>query len=116
MEQMTKIGGNANFPVLPINDNLIDDNEVYIVQEGTVWCWMGDWGAPEQELYIKILNEHFAINFINLSILNKEMLKIHGILETVTLSNDCTLLIFAKSKLILLESSLSNASAASPAI
>lgn len=45
------------FDKLTIIDNLIDDNDVYIVQEGTVWCWMGDWGAAEQELYIKILSK-----------------------------------------------------------
>lgn len=52
----------ANTPVhselekLKMVDGLIDTNDVYIVQEGSIWCWMYDWAAPEQELYIKILS------------------------------------------------------------
>lgn len=41
---------------LKIIDSLIDNNDIYIIQEGSVWCWM-DWGAPEQELYIKLLSQ-----------------------------------------------------------
>lgn len=50
----------ANTPVhdelvkLKIIDSLMQDNEVYLVQEGTVWDWF-DWPAPEQELYVKLL-------------------------------------------------------------
>jgi hypothetical protein len=50
----------ANTPVhdelakLRLIDALMQDNEVYLVQEGTVWDWF-DWPAPEQELYVKLL-------------------------------------------------------------
>jgi hypothetical protein len=50
----------ANTPVhdelnkLHLIDNLMKDNEVYLVQEGTTWDWF-DWPAPEQELYVKLL-------------------------------------------------------------
>jgi hypothetical protein len=41
---------------LKIADSLTEGNEVYIVQEGSVWDWL-DWSAPEQEMYIKILSK-----------------------------------------------------------
>ena len=42
---------------LKIIDSFIDNNDVYINGEGTIWEWMDDWPAPEQELYIKLLSK-----------------------------------------------------------
>lgn len=50
----------ANTPVhdelrkLKLINNLMDDNEVYIGIEGSVWDWC-DWPAAEQELYVHML-------------------------------------------------------------
>lgn len=41
---------------LKIIDSLLENNTVYIVQEGTAWDWC-DWSAAEQELYVKILSK-----------------------------------------------------------
>lgn len=42
---------------LNIIKKFIDDNDVYIIGEGSIWCWMYDWPAPEQELYIELLSK-----------------------------------------------------------
>jgi hypothetical protein len=63
VDSVIKGSGNviiANTPVhdelvkLQVIDPLMQDNDVYLVQEGTVWDWF-DWPAPEQELYVKLL-------------------------------------------------------------
>tara|TARA_R110000787_G_scaffold237028_2_gene343486 strand:+ start:270 stop:1259 length:990 start_codon:yes stop_codon:yes gene_type:complete len=42
---------------LKLIDTFIDNNDVYISGEGTIWEWMDEWPAPEQELYIKLLSK-----------------------------------------------------------
>jgi hypothetical protein len=49
---------------LNIIDSLIENNKVYIVQEGTAWDWC-DWPAKEQELYIKILSKSKGFLYSN---------------------------------------------------
>jgi len=64
----TEIQGSGNIILVntPVHDELsklklIDEianhNDVYLIQEGSIWCWMYDWGAPEQELYVSILSK-----------------------------------------------------------
>lgn len=77
------IGGNniiiVNTPVhdeltkLKIVDSLIENNDVYIVQEGTAWDWC-DWPAAEQELYIKILSK--SKGFLYSNEYDKNMMKV----------------------------------------
>lgn len=56
----------ANTPVgdelkkLHLINQLMEDNEVYIGIEGSVWDWC-DWPAPEQELYVSMLSKAHGI-------------------------------------------------------
>lgn len=68
-----KGSGNLIIANTPVNDELaklhmiselIDNNEVYVGIEGTVWDWM-DWPAAEQELYIDILDRAAGVLYSN---------------------------------------------------
>ena len=60
----------ANTPVndelrkLHLINNLMNDNEVYIGIEGSVWDWC-DWPAAEQELYVEMLSKADGVLYSN---------------------------------------------------
>lgn len=66
-EKIIKGKNNIIWANTPINDELnklkliekfIDNgNDVYIGGEGSIWAWMEEWPAAEQELYIKLLSK-----------------------------------------------------------
>ena len=66
-EKVIKGKNNIIWANTPINDELnklkliekfIDDgNDVYIGGEGSIWAWMEEWPAAEQELYIELLSK-----------------------------------------------------------
>ena len=71
---------------LKLIDSLMDDNDVYIVQEGSVWCWMYDWTAPEQELYIKILSR--ARGFLCSNEYDRKMMSLY--VDKTIIATPCT--------------------------
>lgn len=67
-------------------DGLMDDNDVFIVQEGTVWCWMYDWAAPEQELYMKLLSK--SCGYLCSNVYDQKMMSLY--VDNTILVPPCT--------------------------